>query len=136
MISTRSPVAASAVPRLIAVVVLPTPPFWLATASTRGPDFETDLLSFRHPCSRACKSTFTRRRATTILRLGIRQTRPQRQIPPRQHRRRLDFRRRLAPLEEHADSFGPEKRLRPAQQLRQRRQRTRRHDSCRPQALE
>ena len=36
MISTRSPIAASAVPRLIAVVVLPTPPFWLAMASTRG----------------------------------------------------------------------------------------------------
>ena len=30
--STRQPVAASAVARLIAVVVLPTPPFWLATA--------------------------------------------------------------------------------------------------------
>ena len=36
MISTRSPIAASAVPRLIAVVVLPTPPFWLAMTSTRG----------------------------------------------------------------------------------------------------
>src|SRR6185312_10604261 len=35
-ISTCSPIAASAVPRLIAVVVLPTPPFWLATARTRG----------------------------------------------------------------------------------------------------
>ena len=34
--STRSPTAASAVPRLMAVVVLPTPPFWLATASTRN----------------------------------------------------------------------------------------------------
>src|SRR5437868_1134953 len=34
-ISTRSPTAASAVPRLIAVVVLPTPPFWLATARMR-----------------------------------------------------------------------------------------------------
>src|SRR3954471_738888 len=34
-ISTRSPTAASAVPRLMAVVVLPTPPFWLATARTR-----------------------------------------------------------------------------------------------------
>src|SRR5215469_7996378 len=34
-ISTRSPIAASAVPRLIAVVVLPTPPFWLAMARTR-----------------------------------------------------------------------------------------------------
>ncbi len=31
-----SPIAASAVPRLIAVVVLPTPPFWLASASARG----------------------------------------------------------------------------------------------------
>src|SRR5262249_16144143 len=36
MISTRSPMAASAVPRLIAVVVLPTPPFSFAIASTRG----------------------------------------------------------------------------------------------------
>src|SRR5690242_3452048 len=34
--STCSPMAASAVPRLIAVVVLPTPPFWLAIESTRG----------------------------------------------------------------------------------------------------
>src|SRR5579863_4588870 len=31
-----SSLAASAVARLIAVVVLPTPPFWLAMASTRG----------------------------------------------------------------------------------------------------
>src|SRR3977135_3231187 len=36
MISTCSPIAASAVPRLIAVVVLPTPPFWFAIAITRG----------------------------------------------------------------------------------------------------
>src|SRR5215217_1673216 len=33
--NTRSPTAARAVPRLMAVVVLPTPPFWLATANTR-----------------------------------------------------------------------------------------------------
>src|SRR3954466_10622200 len=32
----RSPEAASAVARLTAVVVLPTPPFWLATAMTRA----------------------------------------------------------------------------------------------------
>src|SRR5262245_8675493 len=37
-ISTFSPMAASAVPRLMAVVVLPTPPFWLAMARTRRPD--------------------------------------------------------------------------------------------------
>src|SRR5690348_3260467 len=35
-IRTVSPIAASAVPRLMAVVVLPTPPFWLAMARTRG----------------------------------------------------------------------------------------------------
>src|SRR5690348_5781679 len=35
-ISTVSPTAASAVPRLMAVVVFPTPPFWLARARTRG----------------------------------------------------------------------------------------------------
>src|SRR5215469_2130524 len=36
MTSTRCPAAASAVARLIAVVVLPTPPFWLASAMTRA----------------------------------------------------------------------------------------------------
>src|SRR4029078_12255672 len=34
--STVSPTAASAVPRLMAVVVLPTPPFWFASAKIRG----------------------------------------------------------------------------------------------------
>src|ERR1700690_1624157 len=34
--STCSPQAASAVARLMAVVVLPTPPFWLAIARMRG----------------------------------------------------------------------------------------------------
>ena len=33
---TRNPSSARAAPRLTDVVVLPTPPFWLATASTRG----------------------------------------------------------------------------------------------------
>src|SRR5579871_1477752 len=36
-IRTFSPTAASAVPRLIAVVVLPTPPFWLEMDRTRKP---------------------------------------------------------------------------------------------------
>src|SRR3546814_4784307 len=35
MISTRLPQAARAVARFTAVVVLPTPPFWFATARTR-----------------------------------------------------------------------------------------------------
>src|SRR5690242_512075 len=34
-IKTPFPAAAKAVPRLMAVVVLPTPPFWLAIANTR-----------------------------------------------------------------------------------------------------
>src|ERR1700686_4173217 len=45
--STRSPTAASAVPRLIAVVVLPTPPFWLATTRTRRP--RSDLTGTAKP---------------------------------------------------------------------------------------
>ena len=36
MTRTRWPAAANAVARLIAVVVLPTPPFWLATAMIRA----------------------------------------------------------------------------------------------------
>ena len=42
-ISTCSPMAASAVARLMAVVVLPTPPFWLATVMMRGPVFVMGL---------------------------------------------------------------------------------------------
>src|SRR5436189_4995520 len=45
--STCSPTAASAVPRLIAVVVLPTPPFWLATTSTRR--LRSDLAGTTEP---------------------------------------------------------------------------------------
>src|SRR6516164_509267 len=36
MSNTRRPAAASAVARLMAVVVLPTPPFWLASATIRA----------------------------------------------------------------------------------------------------
>src|SRR4051794_20292628 len=36
MSSTRCPESASAAERLMAVVVLPTPPFWFATTSTLG----------------------------------------------------------------------------------------------------
>src|SRR5204863_7315194 len=42
-ISTFSPIAARAVPRLMAVVVLPTPPFWLAMARTRRADVAARL---------------------------------------------------------------------------------------------
>src|SRR6185312_4576478 len=47
-IKTCSPMAASAVPRLIAVVVLPTPPFWLATAMTRGPGASPPSAGWRN----------------------------------------------------------------------------------------
>src|SRR5271155_400189 len=55
--SVGAPTAARAVPRLIAVVVLPTPPFWLATTRMRGglmavsmaqlPDIENDARGVR-----------------------------------------------------------------------------------------
>src|SRR6476659_4134842 len=48
---TLSPTAASAVARLIAVVVLPTPPFWLAIAKTFGAvlaDPEEDGFTIGH----------------------------------------------------------------------------------------
>src|SRR5258708_36666106 len=49
--STCSPTAARAVARLIAVVVLPTPPFWLAMAKSCGcvvPDSEDDGVTVGH----------------------------------------------------------------------------------------
>src|ERR1044071_5669749 len=51
IIRTRSPTAANAVARLIAVVVLPTPPFWLAIANTCGgvgADSEDDGVTVGH----------------------------------------------------------------------------------------
>src|SRR5215469_1734173 len=42
---TRSSLAASAVAKLTAVVVLPTPPFWLAMARIRAPDGAGGSLS-------------------------------------------------------------------------------------------
>src|SRR5215469_12170548 len=55
-----SPTAARAVPRLMAVVVLPTPPFWLATTRMRGglsavstaqlPDIEDHARGVRAAC--------------------------------------------------------------------------------------
>src|SRR6266853_6185598 len=49
--STCSPTAARAVARLIAVVVLPTPPFWLAIANSCGgvvADSEDDGVTVGH----------------------------------------------------------------------------------------
>src|SRR5581483_4160517 len=46
--SVRKPSSASAAPRLMAVVVLPTPPFWFATAITRATDASTPALPLAH----------------------------------------------------------------------------------------
>src|SRR5271168_3502679 len=46
--STFSPLTASAQARLIAVVVLPTPPFWLATAMIRGRFLASDMTDLAH----------------------------------------------------------------------------------------
>src|SRR5580693_2666349 len=47
---TLSPTAARAVPRLMVVVVLPTPPFWLAMARTRTvlPNSDTGQPPYEH----------------------------------------------------------------------------------------
>ena len=49
MMSTRRPTAARAVAKFMTVVVLPTPPFWFATAMT--------LLSFERRACSSCLST-------------------------------------------------------------------------------
>ena len=48
-ISVRCPSSARQAPRLIVVVVLPTPPFWLATAITRGAGRPGGLVGPRAP---------------------------------------------------------------------------------------
>src|SRR6185369_14114241 len=53
-ISTSSPMAARAVPRLMAVVVLPTPPFWFASAMTRGV-FGSDTVNPPLTLTPACR---------------------------------------------------------------------------------
>ena len=65
--------AASAVPRLIAVVVLPTPPFWLASArmrkgrSDRWPDGDVGGFVMYSTRERAVTRTI---RASESVRLG------------------------------------------------------------------
>src|ERR1700694_3165455 len=55
MIRTWAPRSASAAPRFITVVVLPTPPFWLATAIVRG--VKTTMLS--PSCEEVVRSVVT-----------------------------------------------------------------------------
>src|SRR3712207_4489043 len=116
--STARPVAPSAVPRLIAVVVLPTPPFWLAMASTRA--WATGSGWFA--------------RGTADLAddqdLAVRVA----QACPTVHghlpgfAREGQFRLRRPPFQEQADRTGPQLRFGERQQLRQRCQGARGHD--------
>src|SRR2546430_6236147 len=53
--STWAPRSASAAPRFITVVVLPTPPFWLATAMIRGVDI--NMLGLTWGNSTTCRVT-------------------------------------------------------------------------------
>src|SRR5690349_3443721 len=69
MISTSSPMAARAVPRLMAVVVLPTPPFWLARAMTRG-DFGR-LMRVRPSVFLLCLETRDVENHRVILNLAL-----------------------------------------------------------------
>src|SRR5881409_2123543 len=77
--STRSPTAASAVPRLMAVVVLPTPPFWLATTSTRGflgSDMTGAQFSHNNYSSRRIGLTWDLRGLDVPIFMGLRQFNP------------------------------------------------------------
>src|SRR6478752_9948832 len=74
-----SPTAARAVPRLIAVVVLPTPPFWLATTRTRGFlgfDMTGAQLSHNHYSSRRIGLAWDLRGPDVPIFMGFRQFNP------------------------------------------------------------
>src|ERR1043165_1510119 len=74
-----SPTAAKAVPRLMAVVVLPTPPFWLATTRMRGflgCDMTGAQFSHNHYRSRRIGLTWYLRGLDVPIFMGIRQFDP------------------------------------------------------------
>src|SRR5256885_2295010 len=77
--SVGSPTAARAVPRLIAVVVLPTPPFWLATTRMRGflgCDMTGAQLSHNHYSSRWIGLAWDLRGLHVPIFMGFRQFSP------------------------------------------------------------
>ncbi len=122
MISTRSPTAASAVPRLIAVVVLPTPPFWLARARTRmrrGPNAVHGALA---PSPRR-RSAVT----STIWESGEVRLRVQAAGEVEARPRFCHLGIRLAPLQEQPPGLWPEERACELEETRQRRKRPRAH---------
>src|SRR5262245_22091076 len=82
--SVSTPRAASSAPRLMAVVVLPTPPFWFAMAMTRV------IATSRVPGPRGERRLRAGRQFLADLPLELRAPRP-----PRQIARRLAYRRSL-----------------------------------------
>src|SRR3569833_2930374 len=74
-----APTAARAVPRLMAVVVLPTPPFWLATTRMRGflgSDMSGAQVSHRHYSSRGLGLARDLRDLHVPIFMGLGQFRP------------------------------------------------------------
>src|SRR5450432_2602374 len=74
-----SPTAARAVPRLMAVVVLPTPPFWLATTRMRGfrgCDMRRAQFSHHHYSTRRVGLAWGLRRLYFPTFMGLRQFNP------------------------------------------------------------
>src|SRR5882757_2032059 len=115
MSSTRvgSPTAARAVPRLIAVVVLPTPPFWLATTRMRGflgCDMTGAQLSHNHYSSRRIGLAWDLRGLYVPIFMGFRQFSPY-----------------ILTFQEQANAVRPHEILGIAQELGQGRQSPRRH---------
>ena len=122
-ISTVSPIAASAVPRLIAVVVLPTPPFWLASARTRGRSGSISLgIHGRCTFGRSFRMASTRPPESVALCRVY-------HIEVEGLRRRLDLLHIFLPFRNSITLSSLQRRARPApSKLRQRRERPRRDD--------
>ncbi len=138
-ISTVSPIAASAVPRLIAVVVLPTPPFWLATTRTRGERGRASCAApaqrrFRnrpsslHPRSSGARSRTTTMRPRDRDRLGC-----SNQIEAPMGTRLFDFAGEIAAFVEDSRRPGEHQGRREREETVERREGPRRHrlDRCR-----
>src|SRR5258707_1290592 len=89
-----SPTAARAVPRLIAVVVLPTPPFWLATTRMRGflgCDMTGAQLSHNHNSTRRVSLAWDLRELHVPTFMGFGQFMPH-----------------ISPLQEQANTVRPQ----------------------------
>src|SRR5829696_727108 len=112
--------AARAVPRLMAVVVLPTPPFWLARARTlgRADSLWVDGVPSLIMLTALCEGVDPH---DASLRIGA--TRQQLRLESPGFRRLGQFAFHLAALGKEPDGAACQQRFGPGQQLRERRQR-------------